>query len=152
MDLNYLSSDLHTSWLPTLKVPSLHDQFPLATQLKCFFFPLQSLDTLSLVTPFCSHFHFGPNKKGHILCCHGASKIHSESIRGRCKTIEGVVIGMCNFLLPTHNFNSTQSHSSIDGRMKVHWVQKLKNVKMGMMTIMMKIRDVRDSRNKCVRF
>lgn len=59
---------------------------------------------------------------------------------------------MYNFLFPTHNFNSTQSHSSIDRKMKVHWVQKLKNVRMGMMTMMMMIRDVRDSRNKCVRF
>jgi hypothetical protein len=146
----------------TKKIPSLHDQFPLLLlSSSCFFFfPLQSLDTLSLVTPFCSHFHFGPNKKRaiHIFCCHGASKIHSESIRGWCKTIEGVVIGMYNFLLPTNqpitSILLNPIHQSIDGRMKVHWVQKkLKNVRRFMlMTIMMMIRDVRDPRNKCVRF
>jgi len=30
--------------------------------------------------------------------------------------MEGVIIGMYNFLLPTHNFNSTQSHTWIDAK------------------------------------
>jgi hypothetical protein len=68
------------------------------------------------------------------------------------KLLKELSLVCVTFYYQPTTFNSTQSHSSINGRMKVHWVQKLKNVKMGMMTIMMKIRDVRDSRNKCVRF
>jgi hypothetical protein len=55
------------------------------------------------------------------------------------------------YYLPTTSILLNPIHQSME-RIKVHWVQKLKNVRMGMMTMMMMIRDVRDSRNKCVRY
>lgn len=117
MDLNYLSYDLHTSWFPTLKsslfawsisscylaqvllLPPLIPRYPF------------SCDSILLPLPF-----WPKQKAPYILCCHGASKIHSESIRGWCKTIEGVVIGMCKtfYYLPTTLILFNPIHQSIE--------------------------------------
>jgi hypothetical protein len=44
-----------------------------------------TLDTHSPMTLFCSHFHFGLNRKGHIFYYHGVNKIHIELVKGDAK-------------------------------------------------------------------